>query len=308
MSLLEGINFFGEYSLDDILCHNLINYMQHGLLELGAYYNIGTGTVNYDGYNLSRLRPVNINGTPNYKVWGGASANWVWEQGINLKFASGNQPVNISGIYVNSTFYPTGSTITGTGYYIDYSRGRAVFSSPLSSGTIVSVPHSDRGVHVYSSDSNEFREVNWDWRQSPTGYMINNYNHQAYLPMISVGLLGYRTVRGVGLGTRGKVTLAEFEFTILASTPGEYKKLIDICYMLETKSVPIYDINRTSKPLNDKGQLVASGLTWPYLSNNYRMGEGRFREDCRVLKSPNNSLPILSAKVRINFEFDSYPN
>ncbi len=307
MSNLEGLQFFADPTLDDIITKNTVEFIKYGLLEVGAYINVATGINNYLGQDRSRLYPVNVVGASGNSIWGTAKSDIIYESDLTLKFTGGAKPTVPTRIYHNGTSVPTGTSVSGNPYYIDFARGHVVFNESIASTTVLQMPHALRAVHVYGPQSNEFRELSSDWeRLSPSG--IETYNQKNYLPSITVEVKNWKTIKGVELGSRGKVTLAQLEFNIYANNQWELNKLVDMCYMMETKVMRLYNIKTATPALNYRGQLVNPDVNWLYLVNNFPYGEGRFREDFVVTKVTNPALPFLKARARISLEFDSYPS
>jgi hypothetical protein len=307
MSNLDGINFYGDPSTSEILIKNLISFIDYGLLEMGAYQNIPKDKTNYANVDISAVRPVSATGFTNYRVWRGLSHHWVHESNVTLKFSSGTTPLIASGIYFNNTFYPTGSTITGTGYYIDFSRGQVVFANPVPSNSSVQVPRSERAVHVYPTDSNEFRKITDGWLvANATGVYDSNLS-RAYLPAVFVDIRSFETVRGTELGSRGKSTQAEISFEIFSQNGYELNKLIDVLYMLETKTVELFDVKNSPSPLNYRGELVRPDVNYRYLVTNYKLSEARFDEEAFTYKVPNMEAPLFRGRVTIPLRLDVYP-
>lgn len=308
---LGNVNFYGETSYEDIILDNVISFMEYGLLQIGAYYNIQLDQQDHQGNNESILKPVRWPGVSDYKIYGGKKHKWVWESNIDLKFSGGAQPIVPSGIDVNGTFYPTGTLVEGTGYYIDFSRGRVVFENPLPSSYVVKCPHSLRWVNVYEDDSYEYRSLISDWiNKIQSSGMELRIGENIYLPAITIGIKEYSTNRGVGLGSRAKNCTAEIEFNIISSTPHERKKLSDICYMLETKSLHLFDPNASGiKPLNHRGELINPSFDWKYLTQNVKLNNSlcRFEENFKVMKIKNDVLPIYRGRVIAGLELNIVP-
>jgi hypothetical protein len=307
MSNLDGINFYGDPSTSEILIKNLISFIDYGLLEMGAYQNIPKDKTNYQNIDISALKSVSATGFGSYKTWRGLSNNWVFESGVTLKFAGGTAPLVPTGIYFNNTFYPTGSNITGTGYYIDFARGQVVFANPVPSNSLVQVPRAERAVHIYPTDSNEFRKVTDGWlTTSATGTYDSNVA-KAYLPAIFIDVRSFETVRGIELGSRGKSTQAEINFEIFSQNGYELNKLIDVLYMLETKTMVLYDIKNSPTPLNYRGELVRPDVNYKYLISTYPLSEARFDEEAFTYKVPNSEAPLFRGRVTIPLRIDVSP-
>lgn len=303
---LDANRFYGDSTISEIVERNIVAFLNHGFLEIGAYINVPSGKRNPQGQDMSALYPIASTGITSNTVWRGVKNNWVWEAtGVTLKYSSGTLPIVPSGIYYNGNFVPTGTSITGTGYILDFSRGQVVFANPVPSTNSVQVPHSDRVVSVYSSDSNEYRESILNWQNtSATGI---NPGFKAYYPAIFVNIAQEETIRGTELGSRGKLMRSEIEFEIFALSSAELKKLTDILFMLETKFIQFFDPQNSPKPLNHRGELVRRDLSYGYWINNYYYGGGRFAEDAVTYKQKNQNLPIHRGRVRIGLEFDVVP-
>jgi len=308
MSNLDGIQYYGDYTLEHLLMQNIMQFMRYGLLELGAYYNVTSGMVGPNGQDQSRLSPVTVTGYVPYTVYTGAKPDWVYES-VTPKSAGVTAPIIPSGIVFNGSFVPTGTPVAGTGYYIDFSRGHVVFANPIPSGSVVQCPHSDRWVSVYPKESQEYFKLvsSMDWFGTNTSGTMVSLEQFAYLPCMFVSIPSYNTLRGMHLGSRAKVMSAQITFDIFTTNPNERAILQDVCYFLETKALPILDYKNAPRALNYQGQLV-SGVTWGTMNPSWRIGQAIFREDAKISKTVKDYLPIKYAKVSIGLEVDVIPS
>lgn len=308
MSILDGLNYYGEQTLQDIILYNVTTALKYGFLEIGAYLNIGLSETDPVGNDMSLLTPTSVAGATNYTIYKGRKADWVWEKNIVLKDNAVAQPIEISGIYVNSSFYATGSLVAGTGYHIDYTRGQVVFNNPLPSSYIVQCPHTIRWVNIYTDRSYEYRRLSYDWlnRTNGSGLSYNN-EEKAFLPCIVCSIKSYDTLQGYELGSRAKIISCDFDFDILATNDYEKGKLTDICYLLETKTLPLFDVRSAPSPLNSYGQ-ISGNITYPVLVSGYPLGfYARFREDAKVYNTKISRLPVKLSKVSIGLETVTNP-
>lgn len=308
MALLEGTSRYGQRTLEDTIVHNIIGMLKHGLLEIGAFQNISLGQTNYLGQDQSRLSPVSTTGVIPYTIYRGAKHDWAWEQGIDFKYASGSQPIQVTGVSVNSTGYATGSLVMGSGFYVDYSRGQVVFGAQLGSGTTVQVAHTLRGVNVYPANGAEYRELEGNWRNLLNGEAIDDISYKAYMPAVFVEVSQWETIRGLQLGDRGKLTQATIDFIVYSNNSYELSTLLDIFYMLETKTFYTYDLNDITRPLNHRGELINPTGTYLNMVNNHKRGIARFQENAMVTKIKNVGLPLFKGRCRIGLELDTYPS
>jgi len=310
VNLLSANNFYGDPTLQDIILRNIVDYMRYGLLEIGAYYNIEIDQNNIFGTNESILQPIlNVSGITNYTRYRGFKPDWVWETGIILSFTGGNSPIEISGILVDGGFVGTGAKFSGTGYHIDYPNGHIVFDNPLDSANIVKCPHTIRWVSVYEDEGYIYRKLTTDWISKTGGSGLNyDIQERAYLPAIFVGINTMRTLRGIELGGHGKVAEINIEFNLLSANPSDNRKLTDICYMMENKTIQMYNLKTAPRPLNISGSINNGALTFPamvsgYPANNY----SRFFENSKYQKLKHSPLPVYHSKVTVGLECNVFP-
>jgi len=300
MSNLEGLTWYGDPTLEEIVLQNLISFMRYGLLEIGAFYNVTSGSLTPQSFYGS--------GISDYSRFRGLKNDWIWESDITLKYTGGTQPTRPSGIFFNNAFVPTGSTILGTGFTIDYSRGQVVFHNPLNSGYAnsgIKANYSIRMAHVYSQDEQEYRHIRNFLQSQPSGAF--DQTPKGYLPAICVAVDSLTTDRGIELGGRGKYTNVGIQFDIIANNSYEVKKLADICYMMETKTFPLYNIQTSPKPLNISGQLTSQANTWPNLVTGHLLGHARFEEDARMQRI-NPAIPTNFRRVFISLQIPVFPD
>ncbi len=306
MAYLDGVTYYGQPSLEDNILQNVVGMLKYGLLELGAYTNIAKDAVDYNGNNASLLRPASLPGVTNNTVYEGLTNDWVWESGITRKNSAVPAPLSISGIFINDTFYPAGTTYLGANWYVNYSHGAVIFSSGLSAGTTVKVPRSERAVHTYSVDSPYYNNIlayyrdrnNW----SVQGSGIDNLpsNHRAFLPAVFVGLEKYSSV-GMEQGSRNKITTATISFNIFAGNASDRRKLTDICFMLEEKAFSTFKYGVAPSQLSISGTIYPSSMTFPQLVANYTGPLARFTGDAVLVKNYMH-LPIQYAQIKVGLE------
>ena len=303
MSNLEGINFYADYTIDDKITQNVISFFKYGLLEIGAYYNILTGQLDAKGRDVSLLSPLEGNKITPYTVYRGLKTDWVYESNITLK-SSGSQPIQPSGITYNGTFVPLTGTVNGGSYYIDYSKGQVVFSNPLNRFDRVQCSHTERGVNIYMGGGTEYRNIANNWRDTPGGSGVNDLSPKAYLPALFIEVANKRTVRGTELGSRHKFMKATLDFDIVSANSYEAKKLSDLVYMMEEKSIRLFDLNRITQPQNYRGELTNPSGFWKYWANDDTIlfGLGRFARDYQDFKLSDTKIPIFHYKAKIGLE------
>lgn len=295
MSNLDGINFFPEKSITEVLRKNIYSFLTYGLLEIGGFIN-----------GEAVLSAVSATGISPNTLYQGGKDDWVWEQNISLKFGGGSQPLSVTGIRINNVTYPTGSMFSGSYYGIDYNQGQVVFTSGLSDVQTISVARSLRYISVYDNNDFQDKEMTYDWINNNS---IFNQIERMYLPAITFDITSKKTLRGLHLGSRSKIIDANIEFNVFATSKSDLDKITDLLYMLEEKTIKLYDPSSAPKPLNYKGELINSTLTYPYLIENYpfEVPAARFMQNARVDRVIKKSSPILRNRVNISLELDFNP-
>ena len=96
----QHVSQVGDTLLNCELESNLKSYLDWGMLGIGGWFNVNIPTSGAWGGTFDQLRVVD---DPSYtlgQVWETARKDWVWETGVAY---TGGSPIDISGVYVNST-------------------------------------------------------------------------------------------------------------------------------------------------------------------------------------------------------------
>ena len=144
---LRGIFNTQDATLSNILLENFLTFYDWGFLDKGAFYNINIPSSGLYGGVKSNLRLVD---DPNYtkgQVWEGYRQNWVWETGVS---ATTEQPIRISGVFVDNTFRATGNIEQP--FFVDHPNGRVVFDTAVSSTSTVKLEYSHKWVQTLPAE------------------------------------------------------------------------------------------------------------------------------------------------------------
>lgn len=277
----------GKYSYDEILKHNLIAFFDWGFLNKDGFINVEIPTSgvasSYAAYggDFSKLRPVNDPRFGVGKVWEAARKNWVWESGL---FSS--QPIAISGIYINNTFYPKSSG----SYSIDYPNGRIVLNSGISVNSTVKVAYSYKWVNVV-----DVNNVNWDnivqtYSQRPDAtYNVSgsgNYSlladKRVQLPIVGIEVVE-TTYAGYEIGNAGaKTYFSRIKYHVIGEDAASVDRIAGTIARQDEKSIFLFDTNRIAEsgkfPLNNFGSPNNEAMTYPYLVKTNDEGGYRYVE------------------------------
>ncbi|TXT66132.1 MAG: hypothetical protein BAJALOKI3v1_50132 [Promethearchaeota archaeon] len=267
MAVLKGTNEFYDYDLNDMLAYNIKTWLEYGLLEDGAYTNI-TFDSPVSGYTyLQKTFDPRYGGDG--RVYEGLGASWVWESGITTKSTIDN-PISISGIYIDSVFYPTSTTGTNA-FNIDYANGRVIFDNTVT-GT-VQCEYTLRDIEIYLADSPQWKTItdryferyNTIGTSQPSGLADTLKEDRVWLPSVYVEVRD-RTNEGLQLGG-GEYNNCQLFYHIFSDRPFAANKLSDILNNQFQKRLKLFNTNTIPFPLNYNGTLSSGALTYPDLSD-----------------------------------------
>jgi len=273
---LKGFSSIGENLLDDQLRANIISYFNWSLLNKGNFHNVTIPSSGQYGGNKEKLQLVKDERYSSGQVWQGFRNNWVWESGVGTAL----QPISISGVYVNNTFYP--SSTSGTySHYIDYPRGRVVFNSPIATTSIVKAEYSYKYINVV--DANEvpflrelqtgsFRLDSSTFASASSGEYAISPDKKIQTPAIAVEVTSATTYQPYQFGG-GQYTRTKVICHVMADSDKTATKIATIIGMQNEKAVETFDVNQISNnnlsPLNYQGSIASGAMTHPQMVERY---------------------------------------
>ncbi len=266
----KGVTTVGESLLNDQLEINVREFCSWAALQVGGFVNVTLPGSGAFGGSTSRLR--HIGEDPyfrNGKAWEGYRQDWVWESGIEY----GTQPIGISGVYVDNTFYPANTT-GAYSHYVDYPRGRIIFPSGIPTTSVVQAEFSYKLYHFSTSDAPWFKELHADsfrvddpsFLQDGSGGWSILSKHRVQMPHVVIEAVPRRTMRGKQLG-QGQIVDQDLLFHIYTETPSDRKRLIDWITYQKEKTIYAFNKNTVRMPLNHTGSLASGALTYPDMVN-----------------------------------------
>lgn len=273
MGILKGTTGFFQYDATDTLRYNLTSWLDWGLLEMGAF-----DSADKDGKNsaLATLQEVKDERETDGTVFEAFGPSIVWQSGIS-PLAGSPEMINVSGVWVDGSFYPNGTTGTN-GFIVDYKNGRVVFEESKSSSTVqmnYSFPH----VGVYDSYSPQWKDVidaysTSDFSSigtnSPSGIASSLKERRVWLPSVFVELQD-RTNEPLQLGGGEIHDFAVF-YHVFGSRDFDVTRVCDILNNQETKTLKLFDVNKARSsgviPFNYDGSLPSGVLEYNDLRQN----------------------------------------
>lgn len=289
---------------------NLIDFFNYGLLEAGGYIDIQIDPD--DPTNDATLTPVHVPGIADGKIWQASYRQWVWEDGLE----STRQPIPISGIHVNNTFY-TSNTVGTYKHYMNYPEGRVVFDNPIPTSSLVQVNYSSRWPLIYSENVPWFRDVVFDSllyelpeddSPMPSGVMALLENHQISLPAIFIESVSSRKLVPKQLGDVSQYVHQDFLFHVIATNPNDKNMLVDVISLQKDKTIYLYDCYEVlladKRPLDWRGSKRIGAMTYPELIEQFKWKKCFFSNI--VAQDPSTTLPLFRSVVRTTVIVDSF--
>ncbi len=229
------------------------------MLREGAFTNIPSGAMFYDGRPLSLLLPDTtaddtLFGVSDGQVWQSPYRQWVYESGVPLDGTNiSAPPVVASGVYIEGAFRATNDVEFG--HTIDYINGRIVFHTPQSLDLEVHAEFSARDVRVgFEHDFNQqFTNsvLEMQYFTNPLTSMNLVYPSGKLQPFPAVFIeVDSRTLEGYELGNRSAIITDEVKFHIWALDDMQRDNIVDIITGQWRKSLPIVDFNVAPLPLS----------------------------------------------------------
>ena len=280
----KGITHIGQDSYGEILRANILSFIEWGFLNTGGFINVNIPSSGLYGGNKHKLQPARDPRYTDGQVWQSFRNNWVWQSGLSTQ----TQPIQVSGVYVNSSFYPLSTTGTYA-HYVDYPRGRIVFNTPISTGSVVTAEYSYKWIQtvdardsqlVKSIQYNANRVDNSHFTQFASGDWNPVSETRVALPLIAVHTSEKTTYRPYQIGG-GSYVHKNIVCYIFSENDRFHGKIADILSSQKEKTIRLYDTNKIAEasrfPLNNNGSIASGALTYPQMV--LSSGEGGFYYD-----------------------------
>jgi hypothetical protein len=279
LKLRNGVTHWLEDSVGENLKYSVIDFYKWAFLEAGAYQTITRSPATSGVYGGDRFR-LGYADDPRFTagtVWQGFRNEWVWETGVSFN----PQPTSVN-VYVNTVQQPA------TGYYVDYPRGRVVFSTPIATGAIVQADYSHRTVNFVSASEPWFREVMFDSYQVQRADFLTSTAGGKWrqLPMVGVEVVGTAKYKPYQIGG-GQWIYQDVVFYVYAERESDRNKLRDIISDQNDRIIWLYDRTLMKENnlwpffLDSRGVPVSGFWTYPSVvaeNNGFRFLNGRFME------------------------------
>jgi hypothetical protein len=309
--MFRNLTYLGQYSNRAQIRENLTWRLREAFINIGAYYNISSGTKSFDGSEMAVLKPSyrpELHNSSGFKFWQGLSSDWVWEN-ASPAYTGGTNPIQVSGIFINDTFYPTGTTGTYE-YYVDYARGGVVFTNALTeSGNTIYCNRSERAVFVYPTKSSQYKLLFTEhlkrFENYTPGSGVDSIPNElrSFMPAIFIDV-SQSNGDPLQLGDINKLQNFSIALDIVSEDPGLHDTIVDATLALAGQGVKMFDVDKAIEnrkyPLDYKGQ-VENRISADQLYALYPWKTGRFDYNPTEIEG-YTALPIYKSTVVFDFE------
>ena len=299
---LANLNNAQDATLSNVLLDNFVSLYDWGLLDRGQFYNINIPESGIYGGDRHKLRSAQDPNYSNGQVWEGYRQNWVWESGIS---ATDEQPITISGVFVDDTFYATGNVTKP--FYIDYPNGRVVFDTALTTTSTVQLEYSHKWVQVIPAQGVPwFREIQQGSFRNEEGFQVSDSGNwvqlgqtRVQLPAIAVEVVPAKSLQPYQLGG-GQWTNTDILFYVISENHWECTNLMDAILYQNDRTVHLFNPTAVAisgvLPFNYRNELnenaIPSGL-YPNMIDDF------FYRRCWINQSRGNEITQLSPELYI---------
>lgn len=299
---LNSVQNTQDSTLTNILLDNFIYFYDWGFLDSGSFYNIEIPQVDVYGGTRDQLR---VAADPNYsngQVWEGYRKNWVWESGIS---GTTEQPINISGVFVDGAFYATGNAQKS--FFIDYPNGRVIFDDAQSTNATVKMAYSHKWLEVVPAEGVPFfRQIQQGSFYTKERFLVQNSGGWAQLgetrlqlPALAIEVNTPRSFAPYQLGG-GQWVNNEVVFYVITENYWECNNVIDTILYQNDKTLKLFRPSEVALsgtlPFNYRNELnenaIPSGM-YPSLVDNFAW------RDCWINDSRGGDVTQLGSNLYI---------
>ncbi len=271
---LRGTTDISESLISDQLEINLFSFFNWAFLNVGGFSNVNIPTSGIFGGNQHQLRPVTDSNYTEGQVWEAFRRDWVWETGVERT----NQPIQVSGVYVNGHF----NALASGGFFVDYPGGRIVFDTPLVvPSSTVTCEYSYRRYQLFTADTpwwqsfqtDSFRVDDNEFQQTASGVWDILSQNRVQLPAIVIEAYPKTTRVGYEIGGLSAFVNQDVHLHIISEDRTALKWAHDALTAEWQHQIKSFDKNllfiNDAFPLDDNGSPVPSGLMYPNLVLDY---------------------------------------
>ena len=272
-----GVNSLGSTLILNELENNYKSFLSWGFLNIGGFTNVDIPTQNISAFNLHILKPTVDENRTDRTVWQSARKDWVYESGISYSGVSAN---SISGIFVNSVFYPAPTGNTSLGYKINYPEGKVIFNQPIAATSVVQLEYAYKNVQIYKMEEFPYwKQIQYNSLENKTGLSLSDKGdfavsseHRVQLPAVVIEPIARADSKPFRLGDKSLIIEQDILLHVLSDQPRDKNNIIDIIRLQEDRVIWLYNTNQVVKsgvyPLNFNGTKNITGQNYNIIVNN----------------------------------------
>ena len=307
-----GVNSIGQSLILNELINNYKSFLDYGFLNIGAFTNVKIPTTNINNFDLHILKPTTDSINNSNTVWQSPRKDWVYESGINF---SGVSPTNISGVYINSNFYPAPTGNATVGYKINYTDGRVIFNQAVPASSSVKTEYSYRNIQIYKMEEFPYwKEIQYASLENKTGFSLKDKGDfvisgekRVQLPAIIIEPVARSSSKPFQLGNISQILQQDILLHILCDNAKDKNNIIDILRLQKDRVILLYNTDKVVKdgiyPLNYDGSKNINGQNYNIFINdsNYQWIQCRI-SDINVSDMYFANIRMYGAVVRMTNE------
>jgi len=250
--------------------NNLKSFLDYGFLNIGGFVNVNIATSGLYGQSFHVLKSSVDPGYPNNRVWQTPKKDWVWESGVVY---NGSSPIQISGLYLNNSFYAAPSGSGSITYSLDYANGRVIFNSSVSASSKVEMAYSYRWCQVATASSSQGSKYLQQFTYEPNRSINTNNkgdnaiaaNSRLQMPAIVIETIPKNRETPYELGSLISLREQDILLHIYTENINDLNVIMDILRLQKEKNIQLYNIKNVVSNqkygLNSDGSKNLNGLS-----------------------------------------------
>lgn len=307
-----GVDSIGYPLIINELENNYKSFLDWGFLNIGAFTNINIPTQNISTFDLHQLKPIKDPHYPQLRVWQTPRKDWVYESGISY---SGTSPIDISGIYVNSNFYPAPTGDSSIGYKINYPEGKVIFNNNIPASSVVELEYSYKNIQIYKMEEFPYwKEIQHKSLENKVGFSLSDKGdfsisseHRVQLPTIVIETVSRSTSRPFHLGDTSQILQQDILLHVISDNNTDKNNIIDIIRLQKDRIIYLYNtkniVTNNVNALNYDGSKNINGQNYGTIINNdnYKWIECRI-SDINISDIYYTNIRLYGAIIRVTNE------
>lgn len=289
---------------------NLKHWMRWSFLKIGAWQDVNIPASGYYGGDFSLLSPAIDSSFDDYSVYETPKLDLVFEEDVDF---NGAEPIGISGVWINSAFYPQNDVTYG--HYVDYENGRVIFTNALSATDEVKMNYSYRTVSIQIADESEiWKEVQYGTLRVDDPHVLDNTKGEwtaipslkrQQLPVIVLEAVSKGTQKPYEIGGQTMYVYRDILAHILSENRYLRNRLADILAFEQEHVIWLFNSDAlagsTDWPLDYRGAKTSTGLNYEALIEAHKWLKMTIKES--VISEVESFHPrLIEATVRLKTE------